>query len=149
MGKIDSTENEGFYSIYPNGTMRWKYNLPNRIYSTYYEGEPTIYYYGNIYFGFIDTLYSLSWNGTLRWKRSINGKFDTPLVCDREGILYITTSSIDYWKINETIAISKFGNILWNYKYSTPMSAGSSPAITFNRVMIVPSEESGRIWAIQ
>lgn len=149
MGKIDSSSTDGFYSIKPDGTLRWKYGLPTRQFSTYYEGEPTIDYDGNIYFGFGDTLYSITWNGALRWKNKINGRFDTALICDGEGTVFITTYTPTTVALNETMAITRNGNIIWSYKYSTFMSPGSGPAITFNRGMIVPTEEAGRIWAFK
>jgi outer membrane protein assembly factor BamB len=106
-----------FYSIYPDGNIRWMYQLPlggavNAI--------PTIDFEGNLYAIVRDStccpyypiLFSLNYEGELRWTYLFDDEEDDefwqPLICDSEGTIYVgSTKGYNYY------AISSDGELKW------------------------------------
>ena len=108
-----------FYSLFPNGTIRWKYFIQN-IGVAGSDVIPTIDYQGNLYFIGFDTtccpyyisLVSVDYNGNFRWKYLFNEieseDFTQPLICDSQGTVYLG-STVGYYYY----AISSEGHLKW------------------------------------
>ncbi|GMU98024.1 MAG: hypothetical protein AMXMBFR51_07620 [Ignavibacteriota bacterium] len=108
-----------FYSLFPNGTLRWKYFIQN-IGVAGSDVIPTIDYQGNLYFIGFDTtccpyylsLVSVDYNGNFRWKYLFNEieseDFTQPLICDSQGTIYVG-STVGYYYY----AISSEGYLKW------------------------------------
>ncbi|MCU0415538.1 MAG: T9SS type A sorting domain-containing protein [Ignavibacteriaceae bacterium] len=108
-----------FYSLFPNGTLRWKYFIQN-IGVAGSHVIPTIDYQGNLYFIGFDTtccpyyisLISVDYDGNFRWKYLFNEieieDFTQPLICDSLGTIYLgSTIGYSYY------AISSDGHLIW------------------------------------
>jgi len=110
---------EELYAIYPNGTLKWKYEIEGNI-----ETSPAIDENGIIYSGTVwgypkSYLYAIYPNGTLKWKYPTDDIYSSPVIGD-EGTIYFGDS--ENWKI---IAINPDGTSKWVYKtnhviYSSP-----------------------------
>ncbi|MFC2084299.1 PQQ-binding-like beta-propeller repeat protein [Bacteroidota bacterium] len=114
-GNIYFYDQEVFYSIYPDGNLRWERE-------DFYFSEhsiPTIDINGNIYTIAIENTYpynrvllSLRNNGGIRWTYTFNDKenddFLQPLICDNEGTIYVGSTYGNYY-----YAISNQGELLW------------------------------------
>ena len=105
-----------FYSIYPNGKIKW---INEELYFSTYS-MPAIDKSGNLYTIAVDTaccpyykvLVSLSYNGTFRWKYILDDyesdDFWQPLICDSEGTVYVGSTFGYYF-----YAISGEGKLKW------------------------------------
>ena len=57
-----------FYAVYPNGTLKWKYDYPHHVESAPAIGESGVIYIGTVQ-AWPNYLYALySNNGSLEWK---------------------------------------------------------------------------------
>ncbi len=126
-------------SLWSNGTPRWIYNHGNilGIKNSTYLAEMTLDKNGNLYFA-LDTLYSLDYNGKLRWKSGLGGKNWSPLVCDAEGTIYVSTLMSEFSAIT---AFTSSGQIKWKLPINSSKQIYPSycSAITYNRTLIVPT----------
>jgi outer membrane protein assembly factor BamB len=110
------------YAVYPNGTLKWDYNLGNIA-----SCSPTIDENGIIYVGtaYVDTnLYAIYPNGTLKWKYKTGNVFSSPTIGD-DGTIYFGQgdgSSAGY--IN-----ALYANSTLRWRYQTGKGVYSSPAI--------------------
>ena len=108
------------YAIYPNGTMKWKYEAQGFI-----QTIPAIAEDGTIYFG-TDSIssnyfYAIDSNGNLKWSRQAGrGVQSSPAIGD-DGTVYFGDWSD---RIN---AYYPNGTIKWQYKTGNPVL--SSPAL--------------------
>ena len=116
----NSGQSYNFYSIFPNGQIRW---INDELFFATYS-MPTIDNEGNIYSIAINkdccpyykVLVSLNNNsGDIRWKYVFfNGESDDfwqPLICDSEGTVYVgSTFGLLYY------AISKEGELKWTIR---------------------------------
>ena len=123
-------------AYYPNGTLKWKCNLLDKI---TVSGTPT-YYKGILYIGSEDRLVAVNAsNGAILWSKNINYAFyssSSPLISGNE-VIYLTQDNIVY-------AFNLSGEQLWNYtltgKYGNPSSL-SSPTLSNDGTLIVTTNQ--------
>jgi len=118
----------GAYSlnaIYPNGSLKWKYDTHYVIRST-----PAIDEDGNVYFGIIygdpNYLYALYPNGTLKWRHPTEGSIFSSPAIDDDGVIYYAASD-DYSPLGWITALYPNGTLKWSFQ--TNHVIYSSPAI--------------------
>lgn len=125
------------FSLDEGGNIRWIYiHNNNQQYEKFSYAEGTIDTKGNIYFAF-DSLYSVNYAGELNWKKELNGRTETPLVCDINNNIYIAVKkkdgSMTYESYTET------GKIKWQVKNINKQSFfGHSPCL-LNEAIIYPT----------
>jgi len=109
-----------FYALYPNGTLKWKYD----DLSTYVWSAPAIDENGTIYFGdhgYNNYLYALYPNGTLKWKfKPGDDILSSPAIAE-DGTIYFGCENHNIY------ALYPNGTLKW--KYTTGHIVYSSPAI--------------------
>jgi outer membrane protein assembly factor BamB len=110
------------YAIYPNGTLKWKYQTGKRITST-----PALADDGTLYVGSWDFfLYALnSSSGKLKWKFSAETIVSSPTI-DDNGIIYFGTMW-DFGDGGNLYAIYPDGTEKWHYQTNNYIT--SDPAI--------------------
>jgi outer membrane protein assembly factor BamB len=105
-----------FYSLFPDGSVRWKFWTTNSG-GPIYSSPSTMDYEGNLYFIAYDTtlghpltLFSVDNGGSFRWRYALGpgDDFWQPLICDSEGTIYIG-STFGYFYY----AISSHGQLKW------------------------------------
>jgi outer membrane protein assembly factor BamB len=118
-----------FYALYPNGTMKWKYdNIGGYIWSC-----PTLDEYGMIYIGSVydfsngNHLYAINPNGTLKWKYFTGVDIFSSPVIGEDNIIYFGSGggSPPAGSIN---ALYPNGTLKW--KYNVNHVVYSSPALS-------------------
>jgi len=125
-----------FYALYPNGTMKWKYDdLEYYVWSA-----PVIDDSGVIYVGDLDGyFYAINHDGTEKWKTRIAKEILSSPVIGNDGIIYIGTSF--YYPNGYIYAIySDNGSVKWSYK--TDHVVYSSPAIGEDGIIYCGSHDS-------
>jgi fibronectin type 3 domain-containing protein len=117
-----ASTNQNFYSIYPNGKMKWSFQFSGSLTSPI---SPASDYDGNIIFQTISRqpdykgyLYSIDQNGTLKWK--FPGNFSGTPSINSKGEIYT------YYEHNYLMAINNDGTEKWRLRLSI---ITSSPAI--------------------
>jgi hypothetical protein len=137
-----------FYSIKPNGSIRWSFDFYHSTNASYNSNTPTIDLYGNIYFS-DDSLYSINYYGVLNWKIPLKGFNDCPLVCDLNGNIYVGSMGIDPFITN--IAITCYtmdGQLKWQILLNQDQ-VGGSPALGKNADLYFPSWRSNKLYKIK
>ena len=128
-GTIYYGRNDGeFYAVYPNGTMRWKFNTGDMI-----ESTPAVTENGTVYIGVDNGIfYCLHPNGTLNWKISGFGLIkSSPLIADN-GTIYMGLGG-------SVKAIDPNGSVIW----STPTgNYVSSPAMGHDGTIYIGSYDN-------
>lgn len=111
---------EYLFAIYPNGTLKWRYQTGGLILGS----SPAIAEDGTIYIGsWYPYLYAINPNGTLKWMVSSGGSiFSSPAIAE-DGTIYFGTMSGG----NSIVAVNPNGSKKWSYK--TGDSITSDPAI--------------------
>jgi hypothetical protein len=135
-----------YYSLYPNGSIRWKYQLYRWFLSRH---EATMDLNGNVYFA-LDTVYSLDYNGNLRWKKYFpNESFPTPFICDGGGKIYtMSRSDVGYTKI--IYCFDSDGRVLWSIPYTIQGLIDWSPTIGYDNNLYIPIDsDSSKILIIK
>ncbi|MBK6915386.1 MAG: PQQ-like beta-propeller repeat protein [Ignavibacteriales bacterium] len=148
--------NNGINSLFclkPDGSVKWSFAHNNpQMDQSYGYAEGTIDKLGNIYFAF-DTLYSLNYLGQLNWKIPLNGFTASPLICDANGTVYISVSTVESYALSEIIAVDSDGNFLWKVPISSisPLGdvLGLSPALNNDRRLFVPTFKQYRFFVIK
>jgi outer membrane protein assembly factor BamB len=109
------------YAIYPNGTLKWEYDIPHHIESAAAIDENGIIYVGTVQ-AMPNYLYAIyTSNGTLKWKyKTGNHIFSSPAVGD-DGTIYFGDAN------NNINALYLNGTLKW--RYTTDNVVYSSPAI--------------------
>lgn len=98
------------YSLSSKGDVKWQYSYYSKF--SFNTEEPAIDKYGNIYFGFEDTLYSINYYGELNWKAFIGVNISTSSkILDSNGNIYFTSWSSP--NINKIVKYNSNGNFLW------------------------------------
>ena len=111
-----------FYAVYPNGTLKWKYDTGGVVESCCPAiDESGVIYVGTAYAVYGEFLYALHSNGTLKWKYETSNIFSSPVI-GSDGTIYFADS--DSHCIN---ALYPNGTLRW--KYTTNHVIYSSPAI--------------------
>jgi outer membrane protein assembly factor BamB len=122
---------KSIYSIYPNGTERWCFDV-----GFYVDSTPAIGSDGIIYIGSnTGSLYAFYSNGTQKWQVSLGSgwAFASPVI-DENGIIYCASVGS-----NRLCAINPNGTMKWyfnaeNYVYC-------SPALDENGVIYIGSND--------
>jgi outer membrane protein assembly factor BamB len=110
------------YAIYPNGTLKWMYDLPYSSYSTPAIDENGIIYIGTRYDYPKNHLYAINTSsGKLEWKFEAEDIIASPVIGE-DGTIYFCDG--DNWRIK---ALFPNGSLKWSYK--TGHVIYSSPAI--------------------
>ena len=132
----DSTSRPAFYSIKPDGTIRWKYQFVNKL-KRYAEGyfDPTIDWNGNLYLATEDSVFSFDYQGNLRWKKGYKIS-STSLICDKFNNIYFSV-----W--GSIIALSDKGEVVWKIDYDPTQQA--APAINDKKQLFFPSFTKGML----
>lgn len=117
-----------FYAIGPEGRLRWKKDLGDRIYSTaLVDGD------GNVYVGSDDEfVFAFTAAGTLRWKLATEGDADSGITQAPDGSLRFSAGS-DLW------AVKTDGTVLWRFRATAKIY--SAPAIDDDGTTYVGSQD--------
>lgn len=123
------------YAVYPNGTLRWQYKLPEGwVWST-----PAIAEDGTIYIGTFDgSFYALNPDGSLRWRYHIPGIAPTivssPAIA-ADGTIYFGTMIGD--SDGYIYALNPDGTLKW--RYLTGYFITSDPAVGLDGTIYIGS----------
>src|SRR5438552_283360 len=112
------------YSLFPNGTLRWKFFTQDWVVGGIngIEPSPAIDSNGAIYVGSSDSnLYAIFSNGILKWKFPTGGPIQSSPTIGNDGTIYIGSNDGNLY------AISQNGQLKW--KFTTAGPVVSSPAI--------------------
>jgi len=124
------------YAVYPNGTLKWEYDIPFHIESAAAIDENGILYVGTMQ-NYFYAIYSN--NGTLKWKFSVgNWIASSPAIGD-DGTIYFGSED-DY-----IYALYPNGTLKW--KYLTSVAVYSSPAIGDDGTVYCGSHD-GNLYAL-
>ena len=130
---------DGIYAIYPNGTLKWKFDTDFKIVVTPTIDENGIIYAGTIY-ATPNCLYALySNNGTLKWKYCHTGSiYSSPAISD-DGTIYFGSENLNP-DIGILYALYPNGTLKWEYR--TDHVILSSPAIGDDGIVYVGSHDT-------
>jgi len=110
-----------FYAIYPDGSLKWSYDLEGKVRSSPAIDENGIIYIG-VESGHADyRFYALYPNGTLKWGRPGSDIVSSPAIAEDGTIIYADS---DNWNI---IALYPNGTQKWSFH--TNHIVNSDPAI--------------------
>ena len=113
--------NHNFYSINPNGSLKWSFDTGGPVYSSaVIDGEGTIYV-GSGVANEWGTLYAFNQDGTLKWEFPTSDKIPTSPAIDDDGTIYISCHDGNIY------ALTKDGSKIWSYDLG--FYTGSSPTI--------------------
>ncbi|UCF13480.1 MAG: PQQ-like beta-propeller repeat protein [Thermoplasmatales archaeon] len=123
-----------FYAVYPNGTLKWKYDVPYRIFAS----APAIDENGIVYVGTIwampNYLYAFyTNNGTVKWAYDVGNSIESSPAIGDDGIIYFGD-----WSGN-IHAVYPNGTRKW--RYTTGDVVSSSPAIGQDGTVYVGSHD--------
>jgi outer membrane protein assembly factor BamB len=130
------------YSLYSNGTLRWKYHTFDSYVGCCVapESSPAIDSNSVVYVGSADgNLYSVFSNGTLNWRFATGGPIQSSPAIGNDGTIYV--GSYD----GNLYAITQNGLLKW--KFATGGAVVSSPAIDSRGVIYVGSNDT-RLYAV-
>lgn len=123
-----------FYAIYPNGTLKWEYDMPSCIETA----TPAIDENGVIYIGTIwampNHLHAIfTSNGTLKWKYNAGNSLESSPAIGSDGTVYF--GDID----GNIHAVNPDGTKKWIYRTGSVVT--SSPAIGDDGIVYVGSHD--------
>jgi len=139
-GTIYFSGSYDFYAVYPNGTLKWRYNTGGVI-----ESCPAIDKNGVIYIGTShdlingNHLYAFYPNGTLKWKYFVGDLIASSPAIGDDGSIYFGSED-DY-----IYALYPDGTLKW--KYLTGIAVYSSPAIGSDGTIYCGSHD-GNLYAL-
>ncbi len=123
-----------FYALTPDGALRWKRDLGDRVWATAFVDDA-----GNVYVGSdADFLYALSPTGALLWKLPTEGDVDTAVAQAPDGTLRVAAGS-DLW------AVRTNGTVLWRFRARAKIYA--APAIDEDGTTYVSAQDD-HVYAI-
>jgi len=114
------------YSLFPNGTLRWKFFTEDWVVGGIngIEPSPAIDSNGVIYVGSSDSnLYAIFSNGILKWRFPTAGPIQSSPTIGKDGTIYIGSNDGNLY------AITQNGKLKW--KFATAGAVVSSPAIDY------------------
>ncbi len=124
-----------FYALTPDGQLRWKYDLGDRIYATAFVDAAT----GDVFVGSdADALFAFSSAGTLRFRLPTEGDLDTAITEAPDGSLRFAAGN-DLW------AVKKDGRVLWRFRARAKIYA--APAVDEDGTTYVGAQDD-RVYAI-
>ena len=121
--------NNNLYAFYPNGTIKWKYDIGGNIKDT----GPAIDENGIIYVGTAynthsgDRLFAFYPNGTVKWTYFTEEEIFSSPVIDDDGTIYFGHNTEEYPWTGYITALYPNGTLKWRYK--TNHKIYSDPAI--------------------
>ncbi len=136
-----------YFSLNPNGTLRWKYKLGE--WTSYSGQDAAMDKNGNIYFA-SDSVYSLDYDGNLRWKKAFSQEyFPSPFICDGHGRIYTVSTTSNEYK-NTIYCFDSNGNIIWSLPYYIQGLIYWSTTIGYDNSLYVPIDsDSSRVLIIR
>lgn len=114
-------ETYGLFALNPDGTVRWR--VPELLLYGYYTMDLN----GHIYLLTIDHLIAVDYAGGELWRVELPTQALSPIIIDKNGILY-TACSGDLIAVN-----NQDGTILWQTSLS--VNVFSSPAIGYDKTL--------------
>ena len=129
------------YAIYPNGTIKWSYDVPHSIHTTPAIDENGIIYVGTMYAS-PNYLWAFYPNGTVKWKYNVGHHVGTSITIGSDGNIYFGD---DNGYLN---ALYPNGTLKWNYLLCNEYwnAVRSSPAIDNNEVIYCGAQD-GNLFA--
>ncbi len=123
-----------------NGVILWKY-----IFTGHYlnDIEPTIDYFGNIYFG-TDTLYSVNLKGKLNWKTQLGKGVSryTAIICDGNNNIYFGAYSVN--DTSKLLCYTYKGEKKWELTIENEGLIGN-PIIPADGIIAIPTFNSNSL----
>ena len=111
---------DDFFAIYPNGTLKWKYEIPGIVRAAPAIDENGTIYVGS-YWGDPDYMYAFYPDGKLKWKFKVGDWIYSSPAIGEDGSIYFGSED-DY-----IYALYPNGTLKW--KYLTDVAVYSDPAI--------------------
>jgi len=125
-------------AVYPNGTLKWKFDTNGIIKSCPAIDEEGTIYVGNTYSD-SDFLYALNPNGTLKWKYWVGRDiFSSPTIGD-DGTIYFGSGG-DYPPTGSINAVYPNGSTKWEFNVNHVVY--SSPAIGYDGTIYCGSHDT-------
>jgi len=120
------------YAIYPNGTLKWKYQTDGLLWGS----SPAIDDDGTIYIGSWDNnLYAINLNGTSKWKyKTGSGEIASSPAIAEDGTIYFGNMGYKIYALNPN------GTLKWYY--TTGYKIVSDPAIGDDGTVYIGSGDS-------
>jgi outer membrane protein assembly factor BamB len=139
------SKNDDFYAMYPNGTLKWTYDIGGNVEST----GPAIDKNGIIYIGTTtnddgDRLFAFYPNGTRKWHYKTNEWIYGSPVIGNDGAIYFGTSGGYPW-YGHIYALYPNGTLKWRYKTSNVIRA--DPVIGLDGTIYCGSHD-GNLYAL-
>jgi len=114
------SEDNSFYAVNPDGSLKWKYTTEGVI-----PGSAAIGSDGTVYVGSADCkLYALNPDGTLKWSYTTGGTLYAPVSIGPEGTIYFGTSNTKM-----IYALNPDGTLKWSYTLGGNINKGC-PAVS-------------------
>lgn len=125
----------GIFAIHPDGTLFWKYEVPDSVVVT-----PAIGSDGTIYFPSFDkNFYAINPDGTFKWKYPINGLTSASPAIGLDKTIYVSAQKL--------YAFNPNGILKWSYP---PEGEGrfTSPAVGDDGTIYVADYRDNALYAI-
>jgi outer membrane protein assembly factor BamB len=123
------------YAVYPNGTEKWRINIPDGIMvSTPAIDENGVLYVGSIWAmpNFFYAIYKS--NGTIKWKYRVGANTWSSPAIGEDGTIYFGNNNDNIYALNPN------GTLKWSYKTGNDIQ--SSPAIGNDGTIYIGSIDS-------
>jgi len=145
------SENDTLYSVNSNGTLKWKYPLPDTIWynPTNTFSSPVVALDGTIYIFAVDGyLYAINSNGTLKWKYPIKTSFPTIYGTPAVG----SDGTIYAFAPDSLFAINPDGSVKWSIDMAPAIYVDAGLALESDGTLYVfgvgETDDAGNILAV-
>ena len=137
------------YAVYPNGTLRWKYEAQGWIPTTPAIDNDGVVYFGTFEFhsaldpqdSFVGAcLYSVLPNGTLNWRYNTSGVIFSSPVIGEDGAIYVGSAGNLVDNNGGLFVLNSDGTLRWSLY--TGAGVYSSPAIGSDGTIYVTNVEN-------
>jgi len=124
-------------ALYPDGSVKWKFEIknfssPELIYGS--QSSPAVGNDGTIYFGCDNKyIYAINSDGSLKWDYKTGDSVRSSPALDTEDTVYIGSNDSYFYSFNSDGAL--------NWRYKTGGEINSSPAIGMNGTVYVGSND--------
>jgi len=142
---IGST-NHFLYAFFPNGTLKWKYEVGDKI-----VASPAIGSDGTIYVGSADRqFYAINPDGSLKWVFATKSILSSSAAIATDGTIYVGGTHLDLTiicvgsdkqttvQLGELYAINPNGTLKWSFPLSGVVN--SSPAVASDGTIYIGSD---------
>ncbi|MCX6063915.1 MAG: PEGA domain-containing protein [Caldiserica bacterium] len=124
------SNDRNLYAVYPNGTLKWKYQTGGRVWSS-----PAVLGDGTIYVGSEDGyLYVLRSDGSLKWRYQTGGIVSSSPAIAVDGIIYVGSEDSYLYALNSD------GSLKWRYQTGSAIAA--SPAVAIDGTVYAGSRDA-------